>query len=216
MAVGPLIAAARLPAADDGARAVRLLDADAARARRVRRRPVDHGVAADGGGPGRGRPGAERHRLGGQQRGVAGGRADRGGVHRRDRRAGQATTGFGGDDFAGFRARRGRGRGAVRRRRGGLRRSGISNRAVRHRTRLAGGVGALPRPRRRRRPRWPRRTDGVSGGAAAARAAAPRPRRSRRTAVRRRPRAARRPRARSRGRPAGSSPARRRGAVPAA
>ena len=61
----------RLPVDVDGERAVQLLDADAARAGGVRPRADDHGVAADGGDPGRGRSGAERHRFGGQQRGLA-------------------------------------------------------------------------------------------------------------------------------------------------
>ncbi len=55
MAVGPLIAAAGYLLMATAARAVQLLDADAARAGGVRPGSDDHGVAADGGDPGRGR-----------------------------------------------------------------------------------------------------------------------------------------------------------------
>ena len=76
---------------------VRLLDADAARPGCVRSGPVDHGVAADGGDARRGRSGAERHRVGGQQRDLPDRRPDRDRVHRRDRRPPQSiSTGFGG------------------------------------------------------------------------------------------------------------------------
>ena len=54
MAVGPIVAGARLPAHDDGEQPVHFLDADAARPGGVRTRAVDHGVTADGGDSGRG------------------------------------------------------------------------------------------------------------------------------------------------------------------
>ena len=47
---------ARLPADDDGAQPFDFLDADAAGPGGVRPRAVDHGVAVDGGDPGRGDP----------------------------------------------------------------------------------------------------------------------------------------------------------------
>ncbi len=86
MAVGSADRRGRLRVDADGAPAVQLLDADAAGPRGVRAGAVDHGVAADGGDPGRCRSGAERHRLGGQQRRFADLRVDRDRVHRCDPR----------------------------------------------------------------------------------------------------------------------------------
>ena len=84
MALGPLVAAAGylLMATVDAS--VRLLDADAARPGGVRARAVDDGVTVDRGDPGRGGSGAERDRLGDQQRDLPHRRPDRDRVHRRD------------------------------------------------------------------------------------------------------------------------------------
>ena len=79
----------RLPVDGPGRRAVRLLDADAARAGRVRPRALHHRVAPHRGDPGRSRPRAERHRFGGQQCRVADRGSDRGRVRRCDHRPGR-------------------------------------------------------------------------------------------------------------------------------
>ena len=71
MALGPLIAAAGYLLMTTVDRPVQLLDAAAARFGGVRARAVDDGVTVDGRRSGRGGSGAERHRLGDQQRDLA-------------------------------------------------------------------------------------------------------------------------------------------------
>ena len=109
----------------------------------VRARPVDHGVAADGGDPRRGRPGAERYRFGGQQRRVADRRPHRDCAHRRDHLPGRAKRR---DErlhsrFRWFSARRMGGCGAVRRRGARLR-----GRHQQHRMRFRPCISGQTRP----------------------------------------------------------------------